>query len=91
MVELQTKTFEQILEDTVGSTNTAIDIKKAELATRDLITLVKISQLSAKDILVAALTDFIDDSRETADALHSLNAKADSSLDRLVLKSLFEY
>ena len=66
----------------MSSTNTAIDIKKAEIATRDLITLVKISDLSAKDILASALADFVKDARETANGLHSLNAKADSAIDK---------
>lgn len=82
MVEIQSKTFEQLLDETVGSTSLALDIKKAEMATHDLVTLVKISDLRSRDRLADALVSFSDDARDTARGLQKLNARISGSVDK---------
>lgn len=46
LVKAQTITFEQLLDNSVGGSGLSLEIKKAELAVVDLITLVEYSQLS---------------------------------------------
>ena len=79
---MQSKTFEQLLDETVGSTSLALDIKKAEMATHDLVTVVKLSDLKSRDYLADALVAFSDDARETARGLQRLNAKISGSVDK---------
>lgn len=81
MVDIQSKTFEQLLDDNVGSNGLALEIKKAQMATSDLVTLVKVSKLASKDVLATALSDFVDDARQTARGLQRLNAKVSGAVD----------
>ena len=69
----------------MSGTGLAVSIKKAELATSDLLVLVKISNLTCKEVLVGGLTKFMEEARTTAAAMHTLNAKADGAVDRCVL------
>ncbi|OCB90077.1 hypothetical protein A7U60_g2741 [Sanghuangporus baumii] len=89
LVEIQSKTFEQLLDETVGSTSLALDIKKAELATHDLVTVVRMSNLRSRDYLAEALVSFSDDARETARGLQKLNAKISGSVDNILAISDF--
>ncbi|EJD06844.1 uncharacterized protein FOMMEDRAFT_76006 [Fomitiporia mediterranea MF3/22] len=89
MVEVQSKTFEQLLDESVGSTSVALDIKKAEMATADLVILVRMSDLRGKDHLATALGSFVDDARETARGLQKLNAKISGSVDNILAISDF--
>ncbi|KAL5486109.1 hypothetical protein ACEPAI_7153 [Sanghuangporus weigelae] len=89
LVEIQSKTFEQLLDETVGSTSLALDIKKAEMATHDLVTVVRMSNLRSRDYLAEALVSFSDDARETARGLQKLNAKISGSVDNILAISDF--
>lgn len=51
LMEAQTITFEQLLDNSVGCSGLSLEIKKAEMAVVDLITLVEYSQLSNRQIL----------------------------------------
>lgn len=91
MIEIQSKTFEQLLDESIGSSSLALDIKKAEMATSDLVTVVRISDLRSKDQLANALSGFSDNARETARGLQKLNAKISGSVDKYVhISFLFE-
>lgn len=81
MIEIQSKTFDQLLDESVTSTGLALEIKKAQLATSDLVTLVKVSKLTSKDILATSLSDFVDDARKTARDLQRLGAKISGAVD----------
>lgn len=51
LMNAQSLTFEQLLDDSVGGSGLSLDIKKAEMATSDLIILVKFSKLTSKELL----------------------------------------
>lgn len=51
LMNVQTTMFEELLDNSVGSSGLSLDIKKAEVAMSDLIVLVKYSDLSNKDVL----------------------------------------
>lgn len=81
LVELQTKTFDQLLDESVGNKGLALEVKKAEMASNDLITLVRYSDLKSKDRIAERLNRFVEDARGTGRSLHSLGAKIHGAVD----------
>jgi len=81
LVDLQTKTFDQLLDESVRNEGLALDVKKAEMASNDLITLVRVSDLKSKDQINERLARFVDDARGTGRSLHSLGAKINGAVD----------
>jgi hypothetical protein len=81
LVDLQTRTFDQLLDESVGNKGLALDVKKAEMASNDLITLVRVSELKSKDQVAERLNKFVDDARGTGRSLHSLGAKIQGAVD----------
>lgn len=81
LVEAQTKTFEQLLDEASGGSALSLEVKKAEMATSDLITLVRISTLRSKDLLAGMLSDFVQDAKKTGKRLHKLHSKVGGSVD----------
>ena len=81
LVELQTKTFDQLLDESVGSRGLALEVKKAEMASNDLVTLVRASDLKSRDQVAERLKRFVDDARGTGRSLHSLGAKINGAVD----------
>ena len=81
LVDLQTKTFDQLLDESVGSKGLASEVKKAEMASNDLITLVRASDLKSRDQIAERLGKFVDDARGTGRSLHSLGSKINGAVD----------
>ena len=75
LVDLQTRTFDRLLDESVGNRGLAFEVKKAEMASNDLITLVRVSNLKSKDQIAERLSRFVDDARGTGRSLHSLGAR----------------
>ncbi len=88
MIELQTKSFEQLLDESVKGSGLSMEVKKAEMATSDLVTLINFSQLKSKDIMAETLREFVQDARLTARGLNRLNAKVMGAVDECVHISL---
>jgi len=84
LIDLQTRTFDRLLDDGVGSKDLALGVKKAEVANDDLITLVKLSDLKSKDQIAERLRMFSDDAKRTGQSLHSLWAKTNGAIDSYV-------
>ncbi|RXW16325.1 hypothetical protein EST38_g9519 [Candolleomyces aberdarensis] len=74
-------TFEQLAEDSPTSTsgtsgsNLSLYIKKAEMATADLIALIRLSDLHFKNSLVDTLSEFIQDARIAGTSLRRLDSQ----------------
>jgi hypothetical protein len=81
LVNVQSVTMEHLLNEAVGGSALALDIKKAELATRDLTTLVKFSDLERRDELASTLMDFLDHAKKTGRGLHKFSAKVGGAVD----------
>jgi hypothetical protein len=81
LVDFQTKTFDQLLDESAGSTRLTSEVMEAEMASNDLITLVRASDLKSKDQIAERLSMFSDDARETGESLHSLGAKVNGAVD----------
>ena len=75
LVEAESRTFEQLLDDFVTGSALSLQAKHAEMATTDLIALVRISDLKAKNTLAISLLDFVDDAKKTGKGLQKLSSK----------------
>lgn len=81
LVELQDG-FQDILNVNVGTNEIGMKLKQSEMATRDLVTLVRVSDLKSREVLADALVQFVDDAKKTGEGLHKLSAKIDGAVDR---------
>ncbi|KAJ7764757.1 hypothetical protein B0H16DRAFT_1525666 [Mycena metata] len=84
LVDVQSATIEQLLDESTSGSALALKIKKAEMATTDLVTLIRVSELKSRDMLGDALRQFVDDARTTGRALNKLNAKVGGAVDGIM-------
>ena len=84
LIDLQTKTFDQLLDGNVGNRGLTLEVKKAEMAGNDLITLVRVSDLKSRDQIAERLGKFVDDAKGTGRSLHALGAKIHGAIDSSV-------
>ncbi|CAG8708041.1 2555_t:CDS:2 [Acaulospora morrowiae] len=93
LVNRQVDTYEQIMDQQLTydgpSSSLALDIKKAELATADLRTLIKYSSLVSGPEIVNRLTEFVEKARNVGMNLQVLQSRTKSSLDNLITYNLF--
>ncbi|KAJ3768738.1 hypothetical protein FB446DRAFT_649935 [Lentinula raphanica] len=89
LMNAQSLTFEQLLDNSVGGSGLSLDIKKAEMAMSDLVVLVKYSKLSSKDVLGEVLSTFAQDARRTGRGLQTLGSKVGGAVDLIL--SVNEY
>lgn len=82
LVKIQSASFEHLLDESVGGAGLALEIKKAEMATSDLITLVRVSSLTSKDRIAETLDVFVESARHTARGLQRFSAKVGGAVDR---------
>ena len=87
LVEVQSKTFEHLLQRPVGGSAMSLELKKAEMATSDLITRIRISDLKAKNMLAESLGEFLRDARKMGRGLQKLASKVNGAVDRCVCYS----
>ncbi|KAJ6623975.1 hypothetical protein B0H10DRAFT_2008034 [Mycena sp. CBHHK59/15] len=84
LVDVQSATFEQLLDESTSGAGLALQIKKAEMATVDLVTLVRVSELRSRDMLADHLRQFVDDARTAGRALQKLNSKVSGAVDGIM-------
>ncbi|KAF7361325.1 hypothetical protein MSAN_01165100 [Mycena sanguinolenta] len=84
LVDVQSATLDQLLDESTSGSVLALKIKKAEMATTDLVTLVRVSDLKSRDMLGDALRQFVDDARVAGRALNKLNAKVAGAVDGIM-------
>jgi hypothetical protein len=81
LVDVQSATFEQLLDQSVGGSGLALEIKKAEMATMDLVTLVRLSELTSRELLANSLVEFVGDAKKTGRGLQKLTSKIGGAVD----------
>jgi len=81
LVALQTKAFDQLLEEDVQNKGLALEANKAEVAGHNLITLVGASDLGGKDQIVERLSQFAADARGAGCSLRSIGVKIQGAVD----------
>jgi hypothetical protein len=79
LADIQVNAFEHILD--IGMSSLSLDVKKAEMATSDLTTLVKVSDLKCRDFLAAHLSHFVQRARTSGRGLQKLNAKVNGAVE----------
>ena len=85
LINIQSASFEHLLDESVGGAGLALEIKKAEMATSDLTTLVRVSSLASKEKIAETLDAFVDAARHTARGLQRFSAKVGGAVDGLVV------
>ncbi|KAF7977164.1 hypothetical protein HWV62_4593 [Athelia sp. TMB] len=81
LMDSQSGAFEQLLDASAGGSALALEIKKAEMATVDLTTLVRVSDLRSRDLIADTLSEFVEDARRTGRGLQRLSAKVGGAVD----------
>lgn len=84
LAEMQGATFEQLLDESVRGSGLSLEIKKAEMATKDLIVLVKNSGLKGRNVLAEHLERFVEETQKTGRGLQRFNARVNGAVDRYV-------
>jgi hypothetical protein len=75
LIDTQTRTFGQLLDERVGNSGLALEVKKTEMASNDLINLMRVSDLKSKDQVVETLGRFADEARGAGQSLYRLGTK----------------
>ncbi|EWC43541.1 hypothetical protein DRE_01428 [Drechslerella stenobrocha 248] len=83
LMELQFS-FEKILEDSVGGSRLAYDMKTSEMAVRDLTTLVKVSGLACREQLSIHLEQFGDTARVASRSLSRFSSRVMGTIDSIL-------
>ncbi|KZP23891.1 hypothetical protein FIBSPDRAFT_858065 [Athelia psychrophila] len=84
LMDAQSGAFEQLLDTTAGGSALAHSIKKAEMATTDLSTLVRVSNLRSRELIADMLSEFVVDARTTGRGLQRLSAKVNGAVDGIL-------
>lgn len=85
LLDVEHKTLEALLDETVEGPGLALEIKKAELATSDLVTLVRVSKLNSRDALADSLGEFVKDARKVGRGLTRFSSRVGGAVDKYVI------
>lgn len=85
LLDVESKSLESLLDETVEGPGLALEIKKAELATSDLVTLVRVSNLNSRDVLADSLGEFVKDARKVGRGLTRFSSRVGGAVDKYVI------
>lgn len=86
LAQVQSTSFGKILAETVGNSALSLEIKRAEMATADLATSVRVSDLKAKKTLEGHLLDFNQHAKKAGRGLQKLSSKIGGAVDRYAVE-----
>ncbi|KAH8983399.1 hypothetical protein EDB86DRAFT_2967167, partial [Lactarius hatsudake] len=78
LLDVESKILEPLVDETAEDSELALEIKKAEIATSDLVTLVRVSNLNGRDVLVDSLSDFVKDAHRVGRGLTRFSSQVDA-------------
>ncbi len=84
LLNVESKTIESLLNEAAEGPGLALEIKKAEMATSDLATLVRVSDLNSRKILANSLSEFVKDARKVGRGLTRFSSKVGGTVDKYV-------
>ncbi|KAH9944839.1 hypothetical protein B0H21DRAFT_862196 [Amylocystis lapponica] len=84
LMNVQGATFGQLLDESAGVKGLSLGMKKAEMATRDLIIVVRNSELRSRDMLVESLGEFVQDGQKAGKDLAKFTAMMNGAVDSIV-------
>ncbi|KAF9524867.1 hypothetical protein CPB83DRAFT_909639 [Crepidotus variabilis] len=85
LIEAETKAFDQLMDGFVGGGALLLEVKHAEMATEELLSLIQISDLKAKDVLASLLYEFVYDAKRTCRGLQKISAKVGGAADNIIV------
>ncbi|EIW57912.1 uncharacterized protein TRAVEDRAFT_92050, partial [Trametes versicolor FP-101664 SS1] len=91
LVRLQSTALDELLDHSASGADLAVNLKQAELAVSDLVTLVRASNLTAKDVLADALFGFVGDAKVAGRGLQRLASKVHSVADTMSAFNSYAY
>ncbi|PIL27822.1 hypothetical protein GSI_10976 [Ganoderma sinense ZZ0214-1] len=81
LLAIQHRTFDELVAGSTTNSELVVNVKHAELAIRDLVVLVKASNLTTKEPLADTLSSFSVDARRTGRGLQLLMSKIHGTID----------
>lgn len=84
LMKIQGDSMDVLLEESVGMAAVGWDLKQSEMAASDLITLIKISDLTSRSLLADALEDLLIKAKFAAKSLRRLDSSVNFATDRSV-------
>jgi hypothetical protein len=83
---VESATFGHLLDESAGGSGLSLEIKTAQMATEDLVTLVLVSDLNSRDMLADTLFKFVNDAKHTGSGLQRLSSRIGGAVDRYVFR-----
>ncbi|KAH9931856.1 uncharacterized protein B0H18DRAFT_952530 [Fomitopsis serialis] len=77
--------FGGLLDTNADAGDIGTKLLQSEIATRDLVTLVRVSDLRSRNMLAGALVQLVEDAKRTGEGLHSLNATINGAVERITV------
>ncbi|OJT14957.1 hypothetical protein TRAPUB_8487 [Trametes pubescens] len=84
LMDLQSRTLDRLLSQSATGSQLALSVKQAELAVKDLSTLVRASNLTSKEQLASSLDEFTVEAKATGRGLQKLSAKLYGAVDNII-------
>nr|VWP01904.1 Histone deacetylase (EC [Ganoderma boninense] len=84
LLAIQHRAFDELVSGSTTNLELVVNVKHAELAVRDLVVLVKASNLTMKEPLADTLSLFSVDARRTGRGLQLLMSKIHGTVDRII-------
>lgn len=84
LMAIQHRTLSELSANSGASLHLVLNVKHAELAVRDLVIMVKASNLTSRGLLGEVLTEFLLSSRHAARSLQVLSSQIHGTMDRWV-------
>lgn len=81
LMAIQSRTLSALLAHSVAGSELALGIKHAELAVKDLVYIIRTSNLAGKLVLARALEEFAQQAKATGRRLQQLCSKLDGAVD----------
>ncbi|KAK7677625.1 hypothetical protein QCA50_019436 [Cerrena zonata] len=91
LVSLQSVSLSELMAGSADGSQLSLDIKMAQMATSDLISLVKVSDLTTRGSIADALEAFVDEARATARDLQKLNARVSGAVDHILAANEYAF
>lgn len=84
LMDIESTAFEKLLDNSLTGVDLVFNLKKAEMASADLNTLLHASDMAVKTQLSSAIDAFVQDARIAGRALQRFDAKIEGTIDQLV-------
>ncbi|KAF8263573.1 hypothetical protein EI94DRAFT_1740560 [Lactarius quietus] len=88
LLTIECTNLESLLEETVKGPRLALKMKQVEMETRDLVALVRTSDLSSREVLADSLRMFVEDARKVSRGLTRFSSRVGVAVDNIIDSAL---